>query len=703
MQNVMSDTTAFAKIDRRRFFQVLGGGLLVLAVSDASEAQQSGRGGAQRGGEPQQIDAWLHIGADGAISVNTGKVELGQNARTSLSQQAAEELHAPLSAIRMVMADTDLVPYDGGTSGSQTTPRMGPIIRRMGAAAREALVEMAAKQWSVSPADLRAEDGRVINPKTGQSLSYGQITKGQNLVRTVAIAPALIPAAEWRVAGKPLPKVTGLDLVTGRHKFPSDIARPGMLFGRVLRAPAYGATLSSLDASAAERIPGVKVVRDGDFAGVTAPSTPVAEQALAALKPVWNPAPAQPSNANLFEYIKQNAQTGGQGRDGAAAPSGSGSIAAALAASDKKLERTYTLAFIQHAPPEPRASVAVWQDGKLTVWTGTSSPFRVQSELTQALSVPAERVRVIVPDCGCSFGGKHSGECAVEAARLAKAAGASVKLVWTREEEFTWAYFRPAGVIEVRSGVRNDGTLTAWEFHNYLSGGAAIATYYDVPNPITQSHGSRSPLRTGSYRSLAAAANHFAREVHMDELAAEVGMDRLAFRVKNLQKNERLRHVFEVAAERFGWGKTKPPKGTGYGIAGGFEKNSYVATCAEVQVAADGKVSVKRVTTAFDCGPAINPDHLRNQIEGAQIMGLGGALFEQVLFENGKILNAGFSKYRVPRFSDVPKFETIIIDRKDVDPAGAGETPICGIAPAIAGAIFEATGVRLRALPLQGN
>jgi len=699
----MTDTTTFAKIDRRRFFQTLGGGLLVLAVSDASEAQESGRAGSQRGSEPREIEAWLHIAADGTISVNTGKVELGQNARTSLSQQAAEELRAPLSAIRMVMADTDLVPYDSGTSGSQTTPRMGPIIRRMGAAAREALVEMAAKQWGVLPADLRAEAGRVTNSKTGQALSYGQITTGQNLVRTVASAPALTPAAEWRVAGKPAPKVTGPDLVTGRHQFPSDIARAGMLFGKVLRAPAYGATLSSLDSSAAEKIPGVKVVRDGDFAGVTAPSTPVAAQALAALKAVWGPAPEQPSNANLFQYLKQNVQSGGQGRGAAGAQGGASSIEAALAAADKKLERTYTTAYIAHSPLEPRATVAEWQDGKLTVWTGTSSPFRVHGELASAFQLPAERVRVIAPDCGCSFGGKHSGECAVEAARLAKAAGAPVRLVWTREEEFTWAYFRPAALIEVRSGARADGTLTAWEFHNYNSGSAAIATYYDVPNPITAYHAARTPLRQGSYRSLAAVANHFAREVHMDEMAAEVGMDPLAFRLKNLQKNERLRHVFEVAAERFGWGKTKPPKGIGYGIAGGFEKSGYVATCAEVQVAGDGKVIVKRVTTAFDCGPAINPDHLRNQIEGAQIMGLGGALFEQVLFDNGKILNAAFSKYRVPRFSDVPVFETIIIDRKDVDPVGAGETPICGIAPAIAGAIFQATGVRLRALPLKGN
>ena len=305
----------------------------------------------------------------------------------------------------------------------------------------------------------------------------------------------------------------------------------------------------------------------------------------------------------------------------------------------------------------------------------------------------------MMPDTGSAYGGKHTGEAAIEAARLARAAKRPVKLVWTREEEFTWAYFRPAGVIEVSSGARNDGRIVAWEFHNFNSGSAGIRTYYDIANQRIEFHASHSPLRQGSYRALAATANHFARESFMDELAHTINMDPLAFRLKNL-KNERLRAVFEAAAKKFGWGRTKPA-GHGFGMGGGFEKSGNVATCAEVAVDPQwGEVKVVRVVTAFECGAIVNPDNLRNQIEGSNIMGLGGALFESIEFENGQILNGRFSSYRVPRFSDVPVLETVLLDRKDIPSAGAGECPMVGLAPAIGNAIFDATGTRLRSLPM---
>jgi isoquinoline 1-oxidoreductase len=308
-----------------------------------------------------------------------------------------------------------------------------------------------------------------------------------------------------------------------------------------------------------------------------------------------------------------------------------------------------------------------------------------------------------VPDTGSGYGGKHSGEAAVEAARLAKSAGKPVKLVWTREEEFTWAYFRPGGVIDVTGGVQKDGTLVAWDFHNYNSGGSSIRTPYVVPNQRTAFHQPRSPLRQGSYRALAATANTFARESHMDDLAHAVRMDPLEFRLKNLQE-ARIRAVLEAAARQFGWGKSKPVPEHGFGLAAGTEKGSYVATCAEVALdRANGQVQIVRLVTAFECGTILNPEHLKNQIEGSVIMGLGGALFEAIQFADGKILNPRFSRYRVPRFSDVPVLETVLLDRKDLPSAGAGETPIIAVAPAIGNAIFQATGVRLRSLPMIPN
>jgi len=334
------------------------------------------------------------------------------------------------------------------------------------------------------------------------------------------------------------------------------------------------------------------------------------------------------------------------------------------------------------------------------VWTGTQRPFGVRGELAEAFRIPEDQVRVLMPDTGSAYGGKHTGEMAIEAARLARAAKRPVKVSWTREEEFSWAYFRPAGVIDVTSGVQKDGTITAWEFHNYNSGMAGIRTYYEIPNQRIVFHPTRSPLRQGSYRALAATANHFARESHMDELAHVLDIDPLEFRMRNL-KNERLRTVFQTAANKFGWGKATRGPNRGFGMGGGYEKLGNIATFAEVDVNRDSReVRVVRVVSAFECGAIVNPDNLQSQVEGSNIQGLGGALFEAIEFENGKIVNGKLSQYRVPRFSDLPVMETVLVDRKDLPSAGAGECPMIGLAPAIANAIFDATGVRLRSLPL---
>jgi isoquinoline 1-oxidoreductase len=305
----------------------------------------------------------------------------------------------------------------------------------------------------------------------------------------------------------------------------------------------------------------------------------------------------------------------------------------------------------------------------------------------------------MMPDMGSGYGGKHSGECAIEAARLARGAGKPVKLIWTREEEFTWAYFRPAGVIDVRSTATPDGALKSWDFQNYMSGPSGLPTPYEVAQKNEHFHQVKSPLREGSYRGLASTANHFARESHMDELAAQAGMDPLAFRLKNL-KNERLTAVLKAATDRFGWGKEKPTSTRGFGLACGTEKGGYVATCTEVSIGSGRQLRVERVVSAWECGAIVNPEHLTNQVEGAIVMGLGGALFEAIDFANGRILNGRLSQYRVPRFSDVPRIEVVLIDRKDIPSAGAGETPIVGIAPAIANAIFSSTGLRIRSLPM---
>jgi len=678
-------------LERRDFFKLMGGGLvLLLALDRSAPAQESGRGGRGQG-LPQTISAWLHIGEDGTVTAFTGKTEVGQNIRTSLAQAVAEELRAPIASIKLVMADTALTPYDMGTFGSRTTPTMAPQLRKMAAAARETLIHLAAEKWNVDPAAITVSGGRLKYRE--QSASFAELTQGRQLMKTVDDAP-VTPATHWTIAGTSVPKTTARDMVTGAHHFTSDLSRPNMLSGRVLRPSAFNAKLASLDAREAEAMHDVKIVHDGDFVGVIAPDEITLAAAIAALKAEWKADP-QPSGKDLFAYLKSHPETSSS----RAAPE-QGSVDQGIQSSDFIREATYTVAYIAHTPLEPRAAVAEWNEGKLTVWTGTQVPFGVRSELAEAFGIPESNVRVIVPDTGSGYGGKHSGEVAVEAARLARSAGRPVKIIWTREEEFTWAYFRPAGVIEVRGGTLKDGSLAAWEFHNYNSGGSGIETPYAVQNKKVEFHATESPLRQGSYRGLAATANHFARESHMDELAAAMGMDPLEFRLKNL-KNERLRAVLQAAAAKFGWEKLKSTPTHGFGLACGVEKGGYVACCAEVSISpSEEKVKIERVVTAFECGAIVNPEHLKNQVEGGVIMGIGGALFESIEFDNGRILNPHLAKYRVPRFSDVPVLETLLLDRKDLPSAGAGETPIVGLAPAIGNAIFHATGIRIRSLPM---
>jgi len=683
--------------DRRQFIKAFSGGIaLIVPLTDLfgqqSDQRESGESNRARNQQvPDEIGAWIHIDEGGNVIVYTGKVELGQNIRTSLTQAVAEELHVPIGGVRVVMADTDLTPFDAGTFGSRTTPTMAPQLRKAAAAARETLITLAAEQLKVDRSSLSIVEARFVNHDNSKSLSLAEIAKGQRLVKLIPANIEITPVKNWTVSGTSLPKVEGRDFVTGKHQYTSDLRRDGMLFGKVVRPAGLNATLVSADTKAAEALTGVSVVRDGNFIGVVASTLDSAIKAAEMIATQWK-IPPQPGNAELFDLLRKRASGARSG------PGTTGSLVEGMAAADKKLTQTYDVAYIAHAPLEPRAAVAEWTDGKLTVWTGTQRPFGVRSELAEAFRIPETKIRVIVPDTGSGYGGKHTGECAIEAARLAKGSGKPVKLIWSREEEFTWGYFRPAGVIDVSSGVKNDGKVTAWDFRNYNAGPSGMPVKYAFPVQSMQFYDSESPLRQGSYRGLAATANHFARETHMDELALLVGLDPLEFRLRNIA-DPRLRAVLEAAANKIGW--TKRPSNQGVGISCGFEKGSYVATAAEVSIdSKTGRLRLERVVEAFECGAIVNPVHLHNQVEGAVVQAIGGALFESIQFQNGKIINARFSRYRIPRFSDMPKLEIVLLDRKDLPSAGAGETPIVGLAPAVGNAIFAASGVRLRSLPL---
>lgn len=622
----------------RREFLGAAGFLVCVSAAPAGWAQDA------------RPEARLHVADDGVVTVFTGKVEVGQGSRTEIAMAAAEELEIPLDRVRVVMADTGLVPNDGITAGSRTTPSTIPLVRKAAAAARKVMPD------------------------------------------------SLHPAGRWRVLGKSHHQLAAREIVTGAHRFPSDIVRPGMLFGSVLRPPAYGARLQSVNLEEAQKIAGVVAVHDGAFAGCAATTSLAARRGVDALaaNARWEVS-GHPSSEKLFEYLKSNVSKQRQPR-----VQTKGNVEEALPASARRLRGVYQVPYIQHAPMEPRAAVAEWNDGRLSVWTGTQNPFGVRDQLMQAFRLSADRVRVVVPDTGGGFGGKHSGEAAIEAARLAHAAGRAVSLRWTRTEEFTWAYFRPAGLFEIEAGLDSSGHIAAWDFANYNAGTAAIESPYDTSATRTRFYYCDSPLREGSYRGIAATANNFARECFIDELAGLAALDPLEFRLNNLRQ-DRLRQVLLDATGRFRW-KERRRKGnwrTGVGLACGTEKGSFVAACAEVEATTGGVgFRVREICMAFECGTILNPANLQAQVEGSIIQGLGGALTEQVAFQNGKLTNGSFSRYRTPRFRDVPRIDILLAARRDVPPAGAGETPIIVVAPAIANAVFDASGKRTRALPI---
>ncbi len=681
--------------DADSFFGLLPDGLMAAVCPDTAAGQ-----GEAAPGAPD--DAWVHVGADGTVTAFTGKVEAGQGTRTALTLLVAEELAVPVGSVQLVMGNTDVSPYDMGTFGSRSMPFAAPPLRAAAAAAFRLLRDAAARRLDMSAADLTAAGGIVAGPDGAPSISYGELLAGQRILERVPADAPVTPAAAWRAAGHPAAAAGAADVVTGTKRFPSDIRQDGMLHGAVLRAPAFGARLRSADTSAARALPGVTVVSEDGFTGAAAPDAATARRAVALIAASWDTEP-QPSASGLEEYLRSH-PVQGEGWSGPFRHEQGDAGAALGRAGVVRLDAHYRAAYIAHVPLEPRCAVASWDGDRVTIWAGTSTPFRARSEAAAALGIGESDVRVIVPDYGGGFGGKHGGTVAIEAARLARAAGRPVRVQWNRDEEFHGGYLRPAALIDVSCSADEAGTLAGWSFTNINAGAAGIMTPYRIAHQQVAYQPASSPLPQGPYRALASTVNHFARESAMDEMAALLGTDPLAFRLRYLD-DDRMAAVLRAAAEPVGWDDAGAParSGTdrqGTGIACGTEKNGRVATAAQVRVEQDGTLRVLRLVTAFDCGAVVNPDNLANQVEGAVMMGLGGALFEAIDFAGGRILNASLSQYRVPRLADLPELDVVLLDRPDEPSAGGGEAPIVAVAPAIGNAIFDACGIRLRSMPL---
>lgn len=666
-------------------------------------AQRPGPGSGGRSGPPHG-GAWLHVGEDGAVRAFTGKVEVGQGTRTALSLLVAEELGIAPAAVDLTMGDTDVCPWDMGTFGSRSMPDAGEHLRATAAAARRVLRELAAARLGVAPEAIDLRDGRasVRGESAANSVAVGDLVGGLRRVETALPTERPVPPTAWSRAGRAAATLGGESVVTGARQYTSDLSLPGMLHGKLLSPPIPDARLLSVDVSVAQAMPGVTVVREGDLVGVAAPDLLSARTAVRSIRAEWE-VPARPGEKEVVEYLRSHPAEGEDFWDRIRVETGDPT--GALAEAPVTLRATYTTAYIAHVPMETHAVLAAWDEGRLTVWMGTQTPFRAREAVSDAFGLRPADVRIVVPPTGSGFGGKHASELAAAAARLARAAGRPVRIAFTREEEFTRAYLRPMAVIDVRSATDRDGNLVAWEFHDLNAGAAAARTPYRVPNQQVDNQPAESPLPQGSYRALAATANNFARESQIDELAAKVGADPVEYRARHLS-DERLVDVLRAVAGRSRWvsrasaRQSRSRDGRGQGIAVGLEKGGRVATFAEVEVRPDRRLEVVRLVTGFECGAIVHPANLRNQVEGGTIMAMGGALFEGIRFDGGRITNPRLSQYRVPRFRDIPAIEVLLLDRRDLPSQGGGETPLIAVAPAIANAIFDACGRRLRDLPL---
>jgi isoquinoline 1-oxidoreductase len=694
----------FPPQNRREFMRRFGGGIVIfMALTDflSAQAQEEVRTRGRRGGMPTDFNAFLKIGEDGRITCLTGKIEMGQGIMTSLPQMLAEELDAPLDTVDIVLGDTDVCPWDMGTFGSMSTRGFGPPMRAAAAEARAVLLELAADQFKVPVSQLTVKDAVITDSQNkDHRVTYAQLAKGQKIERHLQSRPSVKNPADFKVVGKSALRRDGKDKVTGKAHYAGDVRLPGMLYAKLLRPPAHDAKLKSVDTAAAEKIPGIKVVHDGDFVAVLHEFPDVAANAIQEVKAEFDVPEAKWDDKTVFDHLLSVAPRADVRASG-------GDLEEGKKLAVKKVETTYLNSYVSHAPMETHTAFANIEGDKITVWASTQNPFGARTDIARAIGFSEEKVRVITPFVGGGFGGKTRNLQAVEAARLAKATGKPVQVMWSREEEFFYDTFRPAAIVKINSGVDDAGKMAFWDYDVYFAGERGAPQFYTVPNHRTASRGSgfggpasAHPFATGAWRAPGNNTNTFARESHMELLAGAAGMDPVEFRLKNLS-NPRMIRVLKAAAEKFGWTPAKFPSKRGLGVACGFDAETYVAAIAEVSVdAKEGSVQVKRVVCAQDMGVVINPEGAKMQMEGCITMGLGYCLTEEVHFNGGKVLDTNFDSYDLPRFSWLPKIETVIIENNENPASGGGEPAIILMGALVANAIHDATGVRLLQLPM---
>jgi isoquinoline 1-oxidoreductase len=685
-------------MQRRDFFKLIGSGIIVCFMPRCASDGTPLAAPLERD-LPKDYNAFLLIGEDGTVNCFTGKIEMGQGIITSLVQMMADELNVPMEKIKLVMGDTDLCPWDGGTWGSTTTRHFGPSLRAALAEGKGVLLELASEKLKVPVSQLTVNDGVITDTANpANSVTYAELAKGKKIERFLKEKPSPEDYTKYTFVGKSYQRMDAIVKVTGEAKFTGDMKVPGMVFARILRPPSHGAKLTTVDTSGAEKVEGAKVVRDGDLIAVLHENRDKADEALVKIKADYTYNELPVNDKTVFEYMLKSDSY-------ANVETSSGDLEAGKKLCDKTFETVVHDPYLAHSPMETHAALAQFEGGKMTVWASTQTPYPLQDELAGVLALPLEKVRVIVPFVGGGFGGKSTNYQAVEAAKLAKLSGKPVMVMCTRDEEFFKDNFHPAGVITIKSGIDKEGMIKYWEYDTYYCGTRGTEILYDVPNLKFTDHDRKEngplihPFDTGPWRAPNNNTNTFAREMQVDLMAAAAGIDPLEFRLKNL-KDEKMIEVLKKVAEMFGYKPGKGKGGRGVGMAIGTDVDSLVAQMAEVEVdKKSGKVKVLRIACAQDMGQCVNPQGATLQMEGCMTMGLGYTLTEELIYEGGNIITRGFDSYDIPKFSWLPKIETFIIQRINEPPHGGGEPAIITVGAVVGNAIFNATGARLTRMP----
>lgn len=695
------DSSSDFLIDRRDFLKLAGGGIFILFnYWDTSVFAQERQTRVMQQGLPKDFNAFLKIGEDDRVTCYTGKIEMGQGAITSLAQELADELDVSIDSIDMVMGDTDLCPYDMGTFGSRTTRFFGPPLRAAGAEGRQVLLELASQQLKIPVKNLSVENGIVFETKNKKNkISYAQLAKGKKIERHLSEKVEVKKPSEFKIINKPVNRKDSHEKVTGKAKYSGDIQLPGMLYAKILRPPAHGAKLIDVDLSEAKKTKDVIVIHEGDLIAVLHKYPDVAETALSKIKVKFDKKKTGIDDKNIFDHLLNSSPK-------SEVVAKDGDLKKGESESKEIIDENYLDGYKAHAAIEPHTAVVKIEDNKATVWASTQTPFGAKEEVAKELGIASKNVRIIPPFVGGGFGGKSRNVQIVEAARLAKLTGKPVQVAWTRNEEFFYDSFRPAAIVKIKSGVNSKGRISLWDYNVYFAGERGAPHFYNIPNHSTTVYSSgwggasAHPFVTGPWRAPGNNTNTFARESQIDIMASKAGIDPLEFRLQNLTDKKMIR-VLKTAAEKFGWKKAKSPSGKGFGIALGIDAGTYVAAIAEVDVNKNsGEVKVKRVVCAQDMGLAVNPEGAAIQIEGCITMGLGYALKEDIHFKDNEIFDLNFDSYEIPRFSWLPKIETIIIDNKEADPQGGGEPAIILMGALVANAVFDASGARVFQLPI---